>query len=148
MRIKKIRKELLKKNLDEGLRELIFKKFIFPLMKYIGNKSPSLFLSENIFLVHERHILTYRCSKKFAMPGLYRENMGRPVQGVGYRQVHKGAKILVRYDDTAPNRVEIETYIGPGKKESHFLLTDEEYWSIGDFIQASNFAQLKDPGNE
>jgi hypothetical protein len=58
----------------------------------------------------------------------------RPIIGLGYRTVYRGAVVIVRTDRTLPNCVDVECYVGTGKKEHVYRLSKFDFISIERFL--------------
>jgi hypothetical protein len=120
---------------DDGVREHLFRLFLWPLAKFCPEgKSLKTFYEDHVFHFSDREIKRFRCDVPFKMPGLFRQTFTRAIQGYGYRDVQKGCILWTRKDKTVPDQVEVEAYIGKGKKEYHFLLTDKDFSSISDYL--------------
>ena len=82
-----------------------------------------------IFHYKTRDIETYVVTKAFAVRGDYLERPENRVEGyVGFREVKKGALVIVREDMTLPNMFEMEIFLGQGGKDTVFRLNYDE-WS-------------------
>jgi hypothetical protein len=107
--------------------ETIYELFLAPLIQFKPQNITLREWWEFIFDVHNRGIERVRVVKAFKMPGLYYTSSSVKVQGVGYRQVRKGDELMVRFNDRAPDEIDVEWFGGPGKRDNVFALNATQW---------------------
>lgn len=119
----------------EGSLQKIYDWYIAPLLKYKPADMPYAEWMKVIFNYATRDIIRYRVKRRFKLPGLFRLAAAAPVQGLGHRMLAKGDYILVRFDSTQPDAIDVEALVGQGQKDSTFLLSEAQFDSIRTYLE-------------
>jgi hypothetical protein len=113
--------------ITEGSLRQIYDWFLGKLIQYKPDTMPLADWMEYLFDIKNRDITRYITKNSFRMPGLLCATPHVKIQGIGYRDVPKGAVIYVRKDARAPDSVDVEWLGGQGKADRVFSLSASEW---------------------
>lgn len=88
------------------------------------------FVAEYIFNVPTRHLDFYVVKRSFIMPGDWRYLANATLRTGGAREMVQGDVLLVRLDETMPDRIDVEPVKRKGKELDVFSLNRFEFNSI------------------
>jgi len=107
----------------EHEKQLIAELFLKPLILHKPVNKPVMdFLKEDVFHVHTRHLETFAAKEKFYLSGLIKKGFDKTQ---GRIDIKKGARLVVRTDDTTPKFVEVSVMVG---RQEVVVVIDDWIW--------------------
>jgi hypothetical protein len=88
---------------------------------------------ETLWAIKEREVTRYRAREAFRMPGILYVAASVKIQGIGARDVKKGAEIWVRHDTRTPNSIDVQWI--EGNHERQFNLSSTEWNQIAPLLE-------------
>lgn len=111
----------------------IYKWFLMPLTRFKPQTVDLTLWWDHLFHVSDRTFQQFEVKNFFRMPGLYFERPSVKIQGAGERKVFARDRLVVRFDASAPDAIDVEL-IRDDHSET-FQLTGSEWRGVQPYLR-------------